>query len=194
MAWFLWSAACVRTFAPIGPCVIAPSAPTPQRQLVPVVGGRCQNPYDDAAGVEHKCGRTVGAHPSETAPAAHATAAPPGMTLHELTVQFLKSVFSSGNSSRVQSPASAGPSLESPLRENHRNGEWQMPVSASSQHSCLLSSTTDTMKIGRRRSRGSSEETLLMSDDIASQSEGKDQNTSTPLRRRHRNNGLQREY
>ena len=39
-----------------------------ERNRVPVVDGRCQNPYDDAAGVEHKCGRTVGAHPSETAP------------------------------------------------------------------------------------------------------------------------------
>ena len=45
----------------------------PENGLVPVVGGRCQNPYDDAAGVEHKCGRTVGAHPSETAPAGKMT-------------------------------------------------------------------------------------------------------------------------
>jgi len=35
--------------------------------LLEVVGGRCQNPYDDANGVEHLCNFTVGSHPSETA-------------------------------------------------------------------------------------------------------------------------------
>jgi hypothetical protein len=30
--------------------------------LPEVVGGRCQNPYDDAYGVEHLCGRPVGEH------------------------------------------------------------------------------------------------------------------------------------
>ena len=34
--------------------------------MCPVAGGRCQNPYDDEAGVEHKCGKAMGAHPSET--------------------------------------------------------------------------------------------------------------------------------
>jgi hypothetical protein len=34
---------------------------------VPVIHGRCQNPYDDANGVEHLCGCPVGKHPSETA-------------------------------------------------------------------------------------------------------------------------------
>ena len=38
-----------------------------ERERVLVVNGRCQNIYDDAEGVEQKCGKTVGAHPSELA-------------------------------------------------------------------------------------------------------------------------------
>ena len=35
--------------------------------LPAVFEGRCQNIYDDAEGVEQKCGKTLGAHPSELA-------------------------------------------------------------------------------------------------------------------------------
>jgi hypothetical protein len=36
-----------------------------ERNRVPLVGGKCQNIYEDADGNEHVCGRAVGSHPSE---------------------------------------------------------------------------------------------------------------------------------
>ena len=99
---------------------------------VPVVGGRCQNPYDDAAGVEHKCGRTVGAHPSETAPAGKMT---PPLLYSALTqlipliasVIYIFSDSSSSFSSSLRTDSREGPGSENRCSSGRRPVSEPLP-------------------------------------------------------------------
>ena len=47
------------------PCGLTKQEVLSLRPDVPVVGGKCQNLYEDADGNECVCGKPVGAHPSE---------------------------------------------------------------------------------------------------------------------------------
>ena len=103
-----------------------------ERNRVPVVGGRCQNPYDDAAGVEHKCGRTVGAHPSETAPAGKMT---PPLLYSALTqlipliasVIYIFSDSSSSFSSSLRTDSREGPGSENRCSSGRRPVSEPLP-------------------------------------------------------------------
>jgi hypothetical protein len=54
------------TFAPFRPpCGLTKQEVISLKDDVPLVGGKCQNIYEDADGNEHVCGRAVGSHPSE---------------------------------------------------------------------------------------------------------------------------------